>query len=333
MIELSQTDVLVFSAAAVILGIMLLVKGGDWTIGAATYVSEHLGVSPMVIGFTVIAFGTSLPELFVSVNANLAGFPGISLGNVVGSNIANVLMVIGITALIAAVTAEAKDVLRDLVVMLVATALLVGLMFYGLIDRWVGGLMFAALVAYVIYQYTLARKGLIEPEEIEEPEFSSMTAAVGFLILGLVLVTAGSEILVRGAVETAAIIGVPEAVIGMTVIAFGTSLPELATCIAAAAKRQTDIIVGNIVGSNVFNILSIVGLTALIKPLVVDETLVDTDMWLMVGSSLLFAALLLGLGRIGRLTGVVFVIGYVAFIVSNYLGVLGGLAGGGPAGG
>ena len=333
MIALSQTDVLVFSAAAVILGIVLLVKGGDWTIGSATYVSEHLGVSPMVIGFTVIAFGTSLPELFVSVNANLAGFPGISLGNVVGSNIANIMMVIGVTALIANIHARRQEVLRDLAVMLLATAVLVGLMYYGWVDRWVGGAMFAFLVGYVGYQYWLAQRGVIEPEEIEEPEFSSMTMAVLFLVLGLVLVTAGSEILVRGAVEVAGIIGVPEAVIGMTVIAFGTSLPELATCIAAAAKRQTDIIVGNIVGSNVFNILSIIGLTALIKPLAVDPSLVDFDMWLMVGSSVAFAAILLTIGRIGRGIGVVLVIGYIAFIASNYAGVIGGLGGGGAVGG
>jgi cation:H+ antiporter len=329
MIELTQSEVLVLSAAAVVLGILLLVKGGDWTIGGATYVSEHLGVPQMVIGFTVIAFGTSLPELFVSVNANLTGFPGISLGNVVGSNIANILMVIGVTALIAVVPAKASAVLRDLVVMLLATAVLVGLMYYGIVDRWVGGAMFAFLVGYVIYQYVLAKRGVIEPEEVEEPEFASMSAAIGFLLLGLLLVTLGSEILVRGAVETAAIIGVPEAVIGMTVIAFGTSLPELATCVAAAAKRQTDIIVGNIVGSNVFNILSIVGLTALIKPLAVDESLVDFDMWLMVGSSVLFAAILLGLGRVNRPIGAVFVLGYLAFIAMNYQGVVRGLGFGG----
>ena len=322
MIELSGVDTLVLSSAAIILGILLLVKGGDWTIGGAVYVSRHLGVPPMVVGFTIIAFGTSLPELFVSVNANLTGFPGISLGNVVGSNIANILLVVGLTAIIAPVHAAVKDSLRDLIVMLLSTAVLVGLMLYGIVEWWMGGAMFAALVAYVFYQYLLARRGDIEPEEVEEPEFSSMAIAVFFLILGLVVVSVGSEVLVRGAVLGATVIGVPEAVIGLTIIAFGTSLPELATCMAAAAKRQTDIIVGNIVGSNVFNILSIVGLTALIQSLPVDATLVGLDLWVMVGTSVLFAGLLVLFGGVNRPVGVLFFVGYCAFILFQFSGVI-----------
>ncbi|MCA8907143.1 MAG: calcium/sodium antiporter [Rhodospirillaceae bacterium] len=322
MIELAGIDALFLASAAIILGIVLLVKGGDWTINGAVYVSERLGVPHMVIGFTVVAFGTSLPELFVSVNANLTGFPGISLGNVVGSNIANILLVIGVTALIATVHASAKDTLRDMVVMLLSTALLVGLMFYGFVDRWVGAVMFGALVAYVFYQYLLARRGRLEVEEVEEPEFSSMGLALLFLLLGLVLVTVGSEVLVRGAVLGATVLGVPEAVIGVTIIAFGTSLPELATCIAAAAKRHTDIIVGNIVGSNVFNILSIIGITALVEPLHVDPSLGGIDMWVMVGSSVLFALWLLRIGPITRLVGAVCVVAYCAFVVSQFGDVL-----------
>ena len=331
MIERTGADPAVLSFAAIALGILLLVKGGDWTINGAVYISRHLGVPPMVVGFTIIAFGTSLPELFVSVNANLAGFPGISLGNVVGSNIANILLVIGVTALIATVHASAKEVLRDLIVMLASTAVLVGLMLYGLVDWWVGGLMFGALVVYVFYQYLLARRGDLEPEEVEEPEYSGMAIAILFLLLGLFLVTLGSEVLVRGAVVGATILGVPEAVIGLTIIAFGTSLPELATCIAAAAKKQTDIIVGNIVGSNVFNILSIVGLTALISPLAVDVTLVGIDLWVMVGTSVLFAVLLLFVGEINRMVGAVFFAGYLAFVFFQFSDTLSAWLFGTPA--
>ncbi|MAZ75884.1 MAG: sodium transporter [Micavibrio sp.] len=312
-----DTQLLILAIGALGFGMYLLFKGGDWTIDAAVFIARKFGISPLVIGFTIVAFGTSLPELLVSVNANLAGSPGIAIGNVIGSNIANILFVIGATASVATLVAVRKAILRDVVMMMMATVLMMYFMMSGAITQGAGMLMIAVLAFYVIWQYWAASKGKIEIEAPDAPEFKNMFMAALFLALGLASIALGAEFLVRGAKTAASIIGVPEDVIGLSVIAIGTSLPELSTCLIAAMKKQTDIIVGNILGSNVFNILMIMGVTSIVKPIdnsAIAEQVVKLDIWVMFGVSALFSTLLLIFGKINRPMGILFLIGYVFYI-------------------
>jgi len=302
-------------------GLYLLIKGGDWTVDAAVFVAKRTGLSPLFIGATIISFGTSVPELFTSVNANVQGYPGISLGNVLGSNVANILLVLGATAFVFRVTASRKDLAKDSAMMLLATLILAIGMMTDSFSQVFGLGMFAILAAFVFYQY---RTDNIALEEDDEDEFDdggivSMRQAVLFLAGGLAALALGSELLVKGAVQTGTAIGVSEAVIGMTVVAFGTSLPELSTCIAAAKKRSVGLILGNIIGSNTFNILSIIGLTAMIKPLPVDPVLMGMELWSTVGITVLFAIWMLTVGKITKRVGSLMILGYAVFIAVQYL--------------
>jgi len=305
---------------AIAFGIYLLIKGGDWTVDAAAWVAEKSGLSKLFIAATIVAFGTSAPELFTSINANLSGYPGISMGNVVGSNIANILMVVGIAAVVAPIAIRRREVTVDVLVMVGATAILALGMVYGVFGRTAGIVMVALLVAYIVYQWRANK--LLEDEDDDEdgPYFDNTTMAMLTLFAGLTALVLGSEVLVQGAIAGGTAIGVPEAVIGMTVVAFGTSLPELTTCIAAARKNQSEMIVGGIVGSNIFNILSIVALTAIIQPLMVDPRFLGFDLPMVIVTTLILAFLLLTTGRIGRSVGVVFAAGYIAFIGFQYFG-------------
>lgn len=318
MFELPAYQVGLLSFGSVAFGLFLLIRGGDWTIDAATYIAERAGLSPLFIGATIVSFGTSVPELFTSVNANLSGYPGIALGNVVGSNIANILLVLGATAIVFPIVAQKGGLGKDLGMMLVATAILTAGMLSGVFPFWAGAAMFALLVAFVTYQYCT---DTLEIEEDSEPHaVSSLGAAMGLLLGGLAALAFGSELLVQGAVVAGTAIGVPEAIIGLTVVAFGTSLPELATCIAAARQRATDLILGNIIGSNTFNVLSIVGITAMVSPLSVDEALMGFDLWFMVGVSVLFALWMITVRRLTFATGIVMILCYVGFVAYQYQG-------------
>lgn len=314
---LSTEELFILSLGALGLGMYLLFKGGDWTIDSAVFIAKKFGISPMVIGFTIVAFGTSLPELIVSVNANLAGSPGIAIGNVIGSNVANILLVVGVTAFFATLVAVPREIMRDMIMMLIASFLMLALMLHGNISTLGGGLMIGVLLAYVIYQYVMASKGKIAVEDVEAPAYKSMWQGVLFLILGLVAIAAGAEFLVRGAKVSATIIGVPEAVIGLSVIAIGTSLPELSTCVIAAMKKQSDIVIGNILGSNVFNILMIIGATALIKP-IAEESIVPQiltlDIWVMIGVAIIFSFILMTYKKINKPIGFIFVGAYIFYI-------------------
>ncbi len=318
--ELTSYELFVLSAGAILFGLFLLIKGGDWTIDAAVFVAERTGLSPLFIGATIISFGTSVPELFTSVNANLQGFPGISLGNVLGSNIANILLVLGATAIILQVEGKAKDLMKDLVMMLLATAILVYGMMSGQFGTVLGLIMFAILAGFVGYQYFTNTLELEEDDDGDDDGgIETMQAAVLILIGGLVALAVGSEMLVRGAVVSGTVIGVPEAIIGLTVVAFGTSLPELSTCIAAARKQSLGLILGNIIGSNTFNILSIVAITAIIKPLDVVPVLTGVQMWATVAVSVGFAAWMLTVGKITKSMGYIMLTAYIAFVAAQYL--------------
>jgi cation:H+ antiporter len=313
--ELESYQLVVIALGAIAFGVYLLVKGGDWTIDNAVVIAGKSGLSKLFIAATIVAFGTSAPELFTSINANLSGFPGISVGNVIGSNIANVLMVMGVAAIIAPIVFSRAEVRVDTLVMLGATAAMAVAILYGLLPRWGGFAMLAAIIVYVVYQYRASK--LDVPEDGEEEGGSSRPGLM--LVAGILMLVVGSEILVQGAVAGGVALGVPEAVIGMTMIAFGTSLPELTACVAAARKNQSEMIVGGIIGSNIFNILSVMALSAVAKPLVIDSRFAQFDLAIVIGVTLLFAVFLLFTGRIGRLAGAVMAIGYLVFTAAQYL--------------
>lgn len=320
MFELTTYELFVLSAGAMAFGLYLLIKGGDWMIEGAVFMAKSTGLSPLFIGATIISFGTSVPELFTSVNANLAGYPGISLGNVLGSNVANILLVLGATAFIFNVTANPKHLVKDLAMMLVATAILAAGMLTDSFSRSFGLGMFAILATFVFYQYKTDSLPIEEDDEEESaPMVATMMGAVLVLLGGVVALAVGSELLVQGAVQTGTALGVPEAVIGMTVVAFGTSLPELSTCIAAARKQSVGLILGNIIGSNTFNILSIVALTAAIQPLAVDPVLLGMELWATIAVTVLFAIWMMTVGKLTKPMGVVMMIAYVGFIAVQYL--------------
>lgn len=321
MIECTTHQLFILAIGSLGLGMYMLLRGGGWTIDASVFVARRLGISPLVIGFTVVAMGTSLPELIVSINANMVGSAGIVIGNVIGSNIANILFVLGITAFYTTLTVLPRALIRDLIMMMFATLLMMGFMLYGDITRLAGMLMIAVIFVYVFWQYWLARKGKIDVEDMGEPQFKSMVPALGFLIAGLICIALGAEFLVRGAKVTATIIGVPEDVIGLSVIALGTSLPELSTCLIAAMKRHTDIVIGNIVGSNVFNILLIIGVTALVKPLEqagIAPQVVSLDIWVMFAVSAIFTMILLLYRKLNRGIGIAFILAYILYIGTIY---------------
>lgn len=312
--ELESYQLIVIALGAISFGVYLLVVGGDWTVDNAVFVADKSGLSKHFIAATIVAFGTSAPELFTSINANISGYPGISVGNVIGSNIANVLMVIGVSAIIAPLVISRFQVRIDTFVMLGATIGMAAAIWYGLLPRWGGLLMILAIVIYLVYQYKASK---LDVGEIEESDGSSGKPLL-MLIVGITTLLLGSEVLVQGAVAGGVALGVPEAVIGATMIAFGTSLPELTACVSAARKGHSDMIIGGIVGSNIFNILSVMAFSAVAKPLVMESRFAAFDLPIVVGVTLIFAAFLLFAGRIGRLAGALMAFGYVAYIIAQY---------------
>jgi cation:H+ antiporter len=314
---LTAYQLAMIALGAIGFGIWLLVKGGDLTIDSAVRIAESSGLSKLFIAATIVAFGTSAPELFTSVNANISGFPGISVGNVIGSNIANVLMVLGVAAVIAPVLIDRKAVRVDTAMMIIATIAMAAAVWAGVLPRWGGLAMIAAIIGYVFYQYKASRI------EVDEDEEGDTLPGNPFLLvtIGIAVLVLGSEILVQGAVAGGYALGVPEAVIGMTVIAFGTSLPELTACVAAARKGQSDMIVGGIIGSNIFNIFSVMAISAAVKPLVIDPRFAQFDLPIVLAVTAVFAVFLLFVGRINRPVGIAMAAAYLLFTVVQYSGV------------
>ncbi len=306
-------------------GFVLLFGGGEWLVRGAVGVARRLRISPLLIGMTIVAFCTSAPELLVSLEAALRGQPDISIGNVVGSNIANILLILGATSLVWPIAVDRCELRRDTWVMLGAVGLLAGLGLTGEIARWQGFLMSGALVTYIWYSYwTEKYRGAPSAglHEEEADEFAGVTTrlwlAVVYLGLGLIALVAGSKMLVTGAEEIARNFGVSEAVIGLTMVAIGTSLPELATGLVAAARKHSDVAVGTVVGSNIFNVLSILGITAMVQPIPFSEKIASFDSWVMLGAAVVLVPLLLWRGKIGRIEGGLFLGAYVGYIVMVY---------------
>ncbi|MBN2247527.1 MAG: calcium/sodium antiporter [Coriobacteriia bacterium] len=306
-------------------GFVLLFGGGEFLVRGAVQVSRRLGLSPLLIGMTVVAWCTSAPELVVSLGAALEGHSDIAVGNVVGSNIFNILGVLGIAAVISPMLVDPRALRRDTAAMVASALALALVAMTGEIGRAPGVLLLVGLALYVVFSYrsevrrpSLPSASLHEHESAEIRVTGPAMSGIVYLLIGLVALVIGSQSLMSGASEIARTFGVPEAVIGLSLVAVGTSLPELATSIIAALRRHPDVAVGNVVGSNIFNILGILGITALIRPVGVAEQIASIDVWVMVGASLLMVPLLLWKGRVGRFVGVFLSIAYVAYLVALF---------------
>jgi cation:H+ antiporter len=306
-------------------GFVLLFGGGELLVRGAISVAERFGLSPLLIGMTIVAFCTSAPELVVSVSAAMAGSSAIAVGNVVGSNIFNIIGVLGVSALIAPIAVSPAELRRDSSVMVTASIALVIVALSGSIGFATGFVLFFGILLYVVFSYRAelrrpdcpsAELHEHEAQEIEGPR--SLWLGVAYLVAGLAALVLGSRFLIDGATDIARTFGVAEAVIGLTLVAVGTSLPELATSIVAALRGHADVAVGNVVGSNIFNILSILGITAMIRPIEVSERIATVDVWVMLGVSVLLSALLLTRGRLNRITGAAFLAGYVFYVVALF---------------
>lgn len=304
------------------MGFVLLFGGGELLVRGAIAVSRRFGLSPLLIGMTVVAWCTSAPELVVSMGAALEGHSDIAMGNVVGSNIFNVLGVLGAAALIKPIVVNPKGLRRDMTWMLAASIAISLIALGGEVGRLPGAVMLIAVAGYVWYSYRVesSRSGdpsaevhTHEAEELEAPQ--SMWVGVGFFSAGLVALVVGSRLLIAGATAIAQQLGISDAVIALTLVAVGTSLPELATSVVAAVRGHSDVAVGNAVGSNLFNILGILGLTSLVRPIAVAEQIASVDVWVMSAVAIALTALLLGRGSIGRLAGALFLGLYVGYLV------------------
>lgn len=307
-------------------GLVILLLGGDFLVRGAVALARKIGVSPLVIGLTVVAFGTSAPELIVSVEAALNGVPGIAIGNVVGSNIANVLLVLGAPAIVFPIVCQSPSLNRDVLVMIAASLLFIAFCLGGTLVAWQGTILVILLVVFLVHSYVSERDDGHGDEEYGE-EFEgvgafpqSMLVFVGFIVVGLAGLLFGSHILIDGAVGIARVWGVSEAVIGLTLVAFGTSLPELATTIIAAIRKHGGIAVGNVVGSNMFNILGVIGITSMVVPVPVPDQMLRFDVWVMIAASLLLLPFAFRQIPIGRVVGVMFSVAYIGFIAAQFFG-------------
>ncbi len=293
-------------------GMVALFGGGDMLVRGAVAVAQDFKVSPMVIGLTLVGFGTSAPELLTSLQAAFAGAPDIAIGNVVGSNIANILLILGVSALIAPVLIRRDTLMRDGGILIATTVLTIGLMAFGSIGRLAGLVLIAGLLAFLAIAFLTDGEG---DGDLPEPSANSSTlrAFLTFAV-GLVVTLMGAKFLVQGAIVMATNLGVSEAVIGLTVVAIGTSLPELITSAMAALKGRSDVAVGNIIGSCIFNLLGILGLTALVHPLSVAPEIMAFDVWIMAAATALLVLAGMFLGRIGRGMGAAMALAYAGYI-------------------
>jgi cation:H+ antiporter len=308
------------SVILLLAGMGLLFWTGDLLVKGAVGLAENLGIPQLVIGLTVVAFGTSAPELFISVQAALAGQAGIAVGNVVGSNIANVLLVIGLPALLAPVLANQPGLRRNMTAMLVLTLVFMWLLSNGVVGRIEGGLLFVSICSFIgwqVYEGASAANGHTRDfhEELGETPHDRWRVAA-YLGAGLIGLPVAAQLTIWGAVDIAEFFDISDAVIGLTVIAIGTSLPELATTLMAALRSSGGVAIGNIVGSNIFNIAAIMGLTALIVPVGVADRIIAIDMWIMLATSLVLAVLAYARISAGKMLGVAMLAGFGAYIAS-----------------
>ena len=305
----------------IVAGLVLLTAGGEFIVRGAVGLALLLGVSKVIVGLTIVAAGTSAPEFVVSLNAALKDTADIAMGNVVGSNIANILLILGAVALLKPVAAGRVTVVRDGGTMLLGTVLFIGVCMFGIVDRWAGALMLAVLAAIWYFTYKHDKNQPSEASSLHEDEVDEVgdvptgwTKPIIATVIGIVALMFGAEWLVDGGVAVAREFGVSEAVIGLTLVAFGTSLPELAASLVAAFRGHSDVALGNVFGSNLLNLLVIIGGVSLISPIPVPEQILNSDLWIMLAVTLALLIVAYAWRKIGRVTGAAFVIAYLVYV-------------------
>lgn len=310
-------------------GLLLLFGGGELLVRGAVSLASRLGISKLVISLTVVALGTSAPELVVALQAALEGAPGVAVGNVVGSNIANILLILGVAAMITPIVTQSRTITRDGVAMVLASLVFIALAWVGEFRAWSGAVLLILLIGYLGIRYwgdrndvAAAREHAQEVDEMVADRVSLPFAAL-ITIVGLAFLVVGADLLVHGAVTVARGFGVSEAVIGLTLVAFGTSLPELATCAVAAWRNHPDVALGNVLGSNMFNLLGVMGAVSLVTPVSVPEQIIHFDVWIMLAVSILVLPLMMTGRRLGRGEALVLALLYLGYIAVQFLGVEG----------
>lgn len=308
---------MLLSFVLLVVGLTVLVFGADLLVKGAQNLAVRLGVSPLVVGLTVVAFGTSAPELCVSVAAALNDKADVAVGNVLGSNLFNILVIIGLTAVISPVRIARSIRHREMPIMLLSLVLTAWFSLSGVIGRVEGAILFGGILLYLIYSYLQVRYGQLHVEE--QASESSLKADIVFVLLGLVGLVAGAELSVQHAVIIATFFGVSEFVIAVTLIAVGTSLPELATTLVAAARGEPDLAVGNAVGSNIFNVFCVLGATGLVVPIPVSASVLQFDGPFMIAACFFVWGLMWIRMEFNRLFGVLMLTVYLAYLVGIIL--------------
>lgn len=312
---------MVIDLLLLLLGVVLLTFGGEALIRGSLAAAKRFGISPLLSGLVIVGFGTSSPELVVSIDAAMTGQPDIAIGNVVGSNIGNILLILGVCAVIMPMAVQPLALRRDAVTVVGASVLFLILVGGSALGRTDAFILLIALFAYLIWAYRTERQHAGPSADMHKAEAEELTAVpktslwiVMAVLIGLVFLIGGSRVMLSGAIGLAESFGVSEAVIGLTLVAVGTSLPELAVSVMAALRRHADVAVGNILGSNIFNLLGILGISALLQPLPVPERILQFDQWVMLGTAAVLLLFLYTGRRLSRMEGGVLLAGYVAYV-------------------
>lgn len=301
---------MIISLLLLAVGFVFLVKGADWFVGGASSIAARLGIPQLVIGLTIVAMGTSAPEAAVSITAALKGSADITIGNVVGSNIMNVLVILGLAASLTTISVATSTIFREIPFMIAVTALLLILGLDGTVTLMDGVILWGAFLVYLGYLFRMARNGEADVEEIsaDRPIWKSAL----WTVVGLVFIITGSNVAVEAATDIARALGLSERLIGLTIVALGTSLPELFTSVSAAKRGNADIAIGNIVGSNIFNILFVVGTSALVTP-IPFATAFRTDAMIAIVTSVLLFVCCLHRSRLSRKSGFTLLASYATY--------------------
>ncbi len=313
----------------IIIGVLALVAGGELLVRGAVKIALRFHISTLVVGMTIVSFGTSAPELLVSLEAMFAGHPGIAIGNVVGSNIANIALVLGVTSLIFPIEVSKNSYKVDWPVLMLSTLMVFGFMWmnydpemsgdYVSSINWMNGVvMVSVLVGFSLFLIRKSRKKTKamhkEMDFVPETPKSSVVKDVVFILVGSIGLSYGAHLLVEGTVGLASVLGISDYVISVTIVAFGTSLPELMTSVVAAFKKHSDLSVGNLIGSNIFNILGILGITAMFKTIPISSLVLNVDMWWVIGVTVLALPMMLTRKRISKVEGLILFAVYFLYV-------------------
>lgn len=314
---------MLYASFFIVVGLILLIVGAEYVVKGSVAIANKLKIPMIIVGLTVVALGTSLPEFVVSVKAATSGSAGISIGNVVGSNIANVLLILGSAAVFYPIKCRRRIFLRNYKFLFLVSAIFVAFAMSGKFIFWQGVIMIGLLVAFIYYNYKNSSKVAVSEDSLSPIANKSWAFVILVTVAGLFAIVYGADFLVNGATKIAKMFGVSDEVIGLTIVAVGTSLPELATTIVAAIKRQNDVALGNVIGSNIWNIVFIMGFTSIVTDVNVSKQFMYYDVWVMFLSTMLLYPVMMTKARMNRIEGGVFASVYILYLLSQLMIVRG----------